>query len=286
MRRVSRLTSGLATAGIACVLGFAGGATAQEAAGSARGLRYLSWPGQAATAAPTDAPPSAGSRSGLRRPNRVIPHGGAAEPLRPAASAAPAPVARTLTPASAWLRPTDVIRAPPAAAPVASPAPPPAAQTPVPDYLPDRGGQPAPTSVALPAPQPAVSSAIDDPMAPRRDAPIFRMSPQGSAAPVQPADQPVPTRPPTPRPVAAVAANPADRPQAQGARYYSVHRQNGREPDAVALPQPSYIDALAITMTESPTTPDLAAPEPGPSLIRDAQGRVRAQPAAPEGDYR
>ena len=86
--------------------------------------------------------------------------------------------------------------------------------------------------------------------------------------------------------MATVVANPADRPPPQGARYYSVHRQNGREPDAVTLPDPGYIDALAITMTESPTTPDLAEPDPGPTLIRDAEGRVRAQPAAPEGDYR
>ncbi|WP_374513206.1 hypothetical protein [Brevundimonas sp.] len=128
-------------------------------------------------------------------------------------------------------------------------------------------------------------------MAPRRDAPIFRLAPR-PPAPV-PATEPEPSddrgadqTPPAPRPVAAVAANPADRPQPQGARYYSVHRQNGREPDAVALPEPSYIDALAITMTEAPTTPDLAAPDPGPTLIRDVQGRVRAQPAAPEGDYR
>ena len=51
------------------------------------------------------------------------------------------------------------------------------------------------------------------------------------------------------------------------------------------MPEPTYIDALAITVAETPASQDLAQPDRGPTLIRDAQGRVRAQPAAPEGDY-
>ena len=291
MRRVTRLTSGLATAALACVLGLAGAAAAQEPAGAARGLRYLSWPGRTASAPPTEAPTVDASRRELRRPNRVIPHGAAAGLARsPALTPAPVPARRTLTPASAWLRPAAAAANPPAppAAPPSPAAPP--TQPPVPEYLPDRGGQPAPSTLAYPAaspPHPAEPPAVDDPMAPRRDAPIFRLAPREPTPAPEPASERAENEtPPTPRTVATVVANPADRPPPQGARYYSVHRQNGREPDAVTLPDPGYIDALAITMTESPTTPDLAEPDPGPTLIRDAEGRVRAQPAAPEGDYR
>jgi hypothetical protein len=92
-------------------------------------------------------------------------------------------------------------------------------------------------------------------------------------------------REPAPTRVALVTANPADRPAMQGARYYSVHRQAGHAPDPVILPQPSYIDALAVTMAETPASRDLAQPAEPPTLIRDGQGRLRAAPAAPDGDY-
>jgi hypothetical protein len=136
----------------------------------------------------------------------------------------------------------------------------------------------------------APAPASDDPMAPRRDAPIFRMS----ASPPAPTPPPAAVREeprsgtdeaPAPRRVAVVTANPDDRPPPQGSRRYSVHRLNGQEPDALTMPQPTYVDALAVTMTETPASQDLAQPDQGPTLIRDAQGRIRAQPAAPEGDY-
>jgi len=300
LRRAPCQFPGLAILALAGALGLAGASAAQEAPGAARGLRYLSWPSRSAAAEPPTVASAEAGGARLRRPNRVIPHGGAAPAPRETLTAAPGPVRRTLTPASAWLRPApppaaaQPIPAPapaparaPAPAPVAEqPAPPPAA--PVPEYVPDAGGQPAPASVAYPAPpQPP---AADDPMAPRRDAPIFRMQrPEPAPPPIAerdaPAEQPAAEASPAPRRVATVTTNPADRPSLEGARYYSVHRQNGRAPDALALPQPTYVDALAITMNEAPTTPDLAAPDPGPTLIRDAQGRLRAQPAAPEGDY-
>jgi hypothetical protein len=75
------------------------------------------------------------------------------------------------------------------------------------------------------------------------------------------------------------------RPPTQGGRYYSVHRQNGRQPDALEMPAPNYVDALAVTMPETIASQDLAVPQPGPTLIRDAQGRVRPMPAASDGDY-
>ena len=138
---------------------------------------------------------------------------------------------------------------------------------------------------AAPAPQTPV-----DPMAPRRDAPVFRME---SSAPVQPAAvQPLAGQPaaadsgstPGPRRLAEVAPT-GERPPVSNARYYSVHRQNGRQPDALEMPAPSYVDALAVTMVETPASQDLAEPGQGPTLIRDAQGRVRPAPAASDGDH-
>jgi hypothetical protein len=51
------------------------------------------------------------------------------------------------------------------------------------------------------------------------------------------------------------------------------------------MPEPNYVDALAVTMPETIASQDLAAPEQGPTLIRDAQGRVRPAPAASDGDH-
>lgn len=293
MRRACSQTFGLAVLVLATA-GAAGMAAAQTPAPTQ--ARYLNWAGRGAVAAtPALADISARPDAQPRRPNRVIPHGGAytAPPAAPTvASDAPR---RTLTPATAWLRapapapePAPMAMAAPVAPPPASPA------RAVPDFLPDQGGrgQPAPAEIALAAPPPAaaVAGPSDDPMAPRRDAPIFRLqrtpapaSAQAAPAPQEPVEA-APAAVPSPR-VAMVAANPEDRPSTQSARYYSVHRQNGREPDALTLPQPTYVDALAITTPVTIASQDLAQPEQAPTLIRDAQGRVRAQPAAPEGDY-
>ncbi len=287
-------------------------AQAQGSAASA-GLRQLTWSGRGESLAMPTAPSAA--RGALRRPNLVIPHGGFAsvEPAAPRVAPVPAP-RRTLTPANAWLQPAAAVPAapvptamaaePPAPArprPAAAPARPAPAPVPAPEYLPDPGGrgQPVPAAIAYaPAPEPAPPSAMGragpgstdptDPMAPRRDAPIFRLQPSA----------------PRPEPVAAVSegtpqaslaapdlrrvaevTNTGERPPQQGARYYSVHRQNGRQPDALAMPEPTYVDALAITMTETPASQDLAQPDQGPTLIRDNQGRVRPAPAASDGDH-
>jgi len=312
LRRPPNLTTALlAAAGL--VLS-AGGAAAQSAgapAGEARGLRYLSWPGrsEAAPAAPASGPaaPAAGRRD-LRRPNTVIPHGGfsAAPPASPRAGLTAAPGARrTLTPANAWMQPAPPVpepapAAPPTPRPAPAPAPPPApAPRPraTPDYLPDPGGrgQAVPAEmIYAPAPgsagAPAAPDGPVDPMAPRRDAPIFRMqqdAPAPSPAAAPPVPQPVAASSaaaPQPRRVAEVS-NSGERPPAQGGRYYSVHRQNGRQPDALEMPAPNYVDALVVTMPETIASQDLAAPEQGPTLIRDAQGRIRPAPAASDGDH-
>ena len=328
MRPASILTTALLA--LAGAMTVAGAAAAQSAPppGETRGLRYLSWSGRGPVpAAPVEAEPvrPAAPRRDLRRPNTVIPHGGfAAAPVAPPArpGLTPAPGSgRTLTPANAWLqpRPLPPEPAPPALtvarAPAAAPAAP--AARAAPDYLPDQGGrgQPMPAE-AVYAPPPAAAT-VDpmaprrdapifrmesaappalapetpvDPMAPRRDAPIFRME---SSAPVQPAAVPPPAGEPAaaepgsapgPRRLAEVAPT-GERPPVSNARYYSVHRQNGRQPDALEMPAPSYVDALAVTMVETPASQDLAEPGQGPTLIRDAQGRVRPAPAASDGDH-
>jgi hypothetical protein len=309
LRRAPILTTALLAA--AGVVLFAGGASAQSAgapAGETRGLRYLSWPGrgEATPAAPAGAPAAAGRRD-LRRPNTVIPHGGfaSATPLPTRPGLTPAPGARrTLTPANAWMHPVapppEPVRAEPAMAVPLAPRPvsaPTAAPRPraTPDYLPDPGGrgQAVPAEVIQPPvpsrAAPARSSPFD-PMAPRRDAPIFRMQ-QDTPAPAPAAAAPVvqpatgsPQAAPQPRRVAEVS-NSGERPPTQGGRYYSVHRQNGRQPDALEMPEPNYVDALVVSMPETIASQDLAAPEQGPTLIRDAQGRVRPAPAASDGDH-
>ncbi len=151
---------------------------------------------------------------------------------------------------------------------------------------------PAPVAPTYAEPQPTPSEAYD-PMAPRRDAPIFRLQRPAPVAPAPipgPSAEAAPSTPqgdaaPAPRQMAAVTANPSDHPEMQASRRYSVHRQNGQQPDAVAIPQPTYVDALAVTLTDMPAGRDLAEPAPGPNLYRDNQGRVRAAPAASDGDH-
>ncbi|GAA0609867.1 hypothetical protein GCM10009422_00810 [Brevundimonas kwangchunensis] len=307
MRRARHLLFGLSVT--ALVAGASVSAQAQNApAAQDHGLRYLSWNGRETSpqAAPTDVRRDV--RRDLRRSNRVIPHGGAAEALAtPRAGLTPAPGGNrsSLTPASAWLdrTPAPAADAPPPPArrvapapapapartpppaPVVADAPPPPTTNGLPEYVASpNGGQPVPADVIA-----------SDPMAPRRDAPIFHM--QGARADA--AQTPAPPSPraeareaartepePRPRAVALVEHNPSDRPAPQGARYYSVHRQNGQTPDAIAMPQSTYVDALTITnIPETTAGQDLAQPVEPPAMIRDAQGRVRVQPAAPEGDY-
>lgn len=113
-------------------------------------------------------------------------------------------------------------------------------------------------------------------MAPRRDAPIFRLAPGAQGAP-SPAAQPV-AQTPSEAPMAAVT------PAGQAARYYSVHRQAGRQPDAVAMPQPVYLDALPVELTQPPASRDLAEPGGPPTLLRGADGRVQAMTPTTDGD--
>jgi hypothetical protein len=71
-----------------------------------------------------------------------------------------------------------------------------------------------------------------------------------------------------------------DAPAQGGARYYSVHRQAGRQPDATPLPAPNYLDALPVELDQPIASDDLAQPPEAPAVMRDAQGRLRAAPMA------
>tara|TARA_R110002124_G_scaffold59119_1_gene163726 strand:+ start:1101 stop:1901 length:801 start_codon:yes stop_codon:yes gene_type:complete len=225
--------------------------------GQALGLRYLTWPGRTTPArtrperpaatpvrrtTPTPTLPAPSSRPTAA----IIPHGLPAEPV--IAGPAPTP-ARSLTPANAWMNPATATSAPP----------------------------PAPTPAPVPMASPPVTAGPADPMAPRRDALIFHMQDANgtptAAAPVRSDPQPS-TAPAARSPMAASTAGPAE----QGARYYSVHRQNNRQPDPTPLPATTYVDAIAVDLPASLASQDLAAPPEPPTLVRNAQGRLQAMP--------
>lgn len=255
----------------------------QQRPGEAAGLRYLGWAGR--TTDTTARGLQSASTDGLRRPAAVIPHAGAGAPPLTIASAnvsaprTPDRVQRSgLTPASAWLAPEADAPAPvqpqpehlperplpaqPAPQPVRT-APPPTRPTPEPLRVEQpRAEQPAPAPTRTLPDVPEFDPA--DPMAPRRDAPIFRMQqpgqPQGAAASAQQ----------TPQPQQQMAQ--ADTGQPQTARYYSVHRPTGRQPDPVTLPEQVTLDELRLP--EMPTGADLSEPPAGPTLMRSAEGRL------------
>lgn len=222
---------------------------------------------------------------------------------------APAPYAEALPPPAYAPPPPAYPRQPayqpqPVAAPVPRPvytaAPAPAPQ---PTYLPSSPARgPITTSApadapmsayadapvpALAAPQPGFEAAFD-PMAPRRDAPIFRMGrdaptyqntqvqgaaqpgalSDGSAAPLPMATQPQgqQQQPPAQYAPAAYAAN---EPPREGPRYYSVHRAAGHQPDATRMPEAVYLDSAPVA------SGDLAEPPETPLPGRTVNGRVQ-----------
>lgn len=286
MRRALILTTALA----AGLFAASGSAMAQEQRpGEAAGLRYMGWSGRTTDTAPRGR--QTAEAAGLRRPAAVIPHAGAGPPPVTRASATslrtPERVQRSgLTPASDWLSPAGT-------APTAPVAPPPQPQ---PEYLPEparpQPTRPAPTPPApemrretpppasvqpQPEPPPMVPEFDPaDPMAPRRDAPIFRMLQQQGQAPQpmpqQQAAAQTPQQPQRPQqPVQQLAQVNTGQPT-QTARYYSVHRPTGRQPDPVVLPDQVTLEALQLT--DLPAGTDLAEPQPGPTLMRNADGRM------------
>ena len=121
---------------------------------------------------------------------------------------------------------------------------------------------------------PVLNPAAYDPMAPRADAPIFRMA-QARQQSVEAAQHSEAETPPAadtqdksaPRQMAEAApSRPGDAPR-QGPRYYSLHRDAGHEPDPVVLPESVYIGGASM---------DLAEPPPAPVVQRTVNGRVQA----------
>lgn len=262
----------------------AGAAVAQQAPTNASGLRYLSWPGKppvAARATPTPAVIQAEAPAPtVTAANRTLAGAIPLARLSPAPSTA-TPRSNGLTPASAWMPQRAPTPAEPAqiapveAAPVQT-VPAQATRVAPSPYVPEPQPsapqpQPEPQMQAAQAePQPALQpaqAAVADPMAPRRDAPIYRLQRPQAGAPLD---------------AAAVAASgqAASTPTAgdNSARYYSVHRQAGRHPDAIPAPQQTYLDALPVQMAQTPQSSDLAQPDGPPALIRNANGALRAVP--------
>ncbi len=266
-------------------------------------LRYLDWNGRPEPVAMARATPSTrGEAPALRPASPVIPHAGSQSmatvpQLRPATPLLPgrsvdADGRPGLTPADAFFAPPPVQSRPlPAqAVPVAAPAPEPVRAVPTPvaalpparqmPEAPPTRAQPAPPPTPRPAPTPAPAPArpagwADDPNAPRADALIWSVGqpqpqPERQAAAPRPAPAPAPAPAPTPAP----SRDQTDRP-AQGARYYSVHRQNGRQPDRAVLPEQVYLDALPVELDETPTSPNMAEPPGPPQLVRNPDGTVR-----------
>lgn len=288
MRRALAVSIVLTAVNLAAVA-----AVAQQAPTNASGLRYLSWPGKPAVAArstPTPAVIQAEAPAPtVTAANRTLPGAIPLARLSPAPSIT-APRSNGLTPASAWMpqrapTPAEPARtAPVEAAPVeAAPAqatrvapspyvPEPQPSAPQPQPEPQMQAEPAPIpqqaaqAEPQPAPQPA-QAAVADPMAPRRDAPIYRLQRPQAGAPLD---------------AAAVAASGQAAPTSpagdNSARYYSVHRQAGRHPDAIPAPQQTYLDALPVQMAQTPQSSDLAQPDGPPALIRNANGALRAVP--------
>lgn len=270
----------------------AGAAVAQQAPTNASGLRYLSWPGKPPVAARANPTPviiqAEAPAPTVTAANRTLPGAIPLARLSPAPSTA-TPRSNGLTPASAWMPQRAPTPAEPAqiapveAAPVeTAPAqatatrvapspyvPEPQASAPQPQPEPQRQAEPVsvPQQAAQAEPQPAPQPAVADPMAPRRDAPIYRLQRPQAGAPLD---------------AAAVAASgqAAPTPAAgdNSARYYSVHRQAGRHPDAIPAPQQTYLDAMPAQMAQTPQSSDLAQPDGPPALIRNANGALRAVP--------
>ncbi len=274
-------------------------------------LRYLDCNGRPAPVAMARAetPAARGDIPALRPVSPGIPHAGtqsyASVPeLRPATPSLPLRTIRAdgrpgLTPADAFFAapqsvplsappppppasPPQPVRAPVAEARPAAPSAPPPRQAPVPAPVERPAPQPVPQTVPAPAPTPAPTRPpewADDPMAPRADAPIWSVGQSRQA--------PAPAAAPAPAPAASQPVAPVTQPQSnyqterapqaapQGARYYSVHRQNGRQPDRTIMPEQVYLDALPIEMEETPVSPSMARPPEPPQLVRNPDGTVR-----------
>lgn len=267
-------------------------AAAQETNGA--GLRYLAWPGKAERPAGQ----AQGQADDLRR-TRLIPHAGASFATVNVRPSAPSPLPATpdrqprqgLTPADAWLRP---VAAPPVYAAAPTPMPSQPMRTPTPEVRQPQGRlvQPSPRQ-APPTPTPAPVQAVAQPARRVEQArpapPPAQPQPAPAQAEVQPAES-VPADPMAPRRDALIYSvqRPAEG-SGQGGeppRYYSVHRQNGRQPDAIPQPTPHALDAMPVQLTDDKEQgSSLADPPEPPQMVRNRDGKlVPLTPAGEDGD--
>ncbi|WP_157072381.1 hypothetical protein [Brevundimonas bacteroides] len=284
---------GLATA-LACLA--LGGVAQAQTQSPPTGSRYLSWANRTTSTTPPRM--AVGTARADILPRRVAPSQGLARPQMQPFNP-PLPITDGgLTPASAWIGPrvapsfapgnpdplayatTELAAAPPlppvTAAPArVAPVPPAQPRVEAPVSAPSAPvAQPVYTQPTYaPAASPTTASAAD-PMAPRPDAPIFRLRSQGAAPAqsqtTQPETAPVEQAPLQQSPVQTSATGQAP------ARYYSVHRAAGRQPDPTVMPDPVFFDSVAL---------DLAQPPEVEPIRRDAQGRripvANADPSLP-----
>ncbi len=221
-------TTGLAAAQTPPATPGDAGTSAQPGQGQPRTLpqtRYLSWAGRP-SAQGTPAPASTGVPVGTERSSP-------AEPMPVRAAPYTSGTAQiTQGGAPAGLTPSPLLARP------------------------DLGVIASPRAVA-----PAASVSASRPEAARASA----MSP----SPAQPAPAPLSAGQPAPASAAASASTSASAaasapaPQARvqadhdTARYYSVHRGNGREPDAPVIPEPFFLDHAPVDLAEPPPPPTL-----------------------------
>lgn len=231
---------------------------------------------------PQPAPPPPVQHTPLPQPTPAPMPEPMPEPLRPMPTPQVQPIPRVVAPApqpAPQPTPEPVRQPPQTVIAEPQPAPPPPPVQPAPQLPPE------PQPQAQPEPAPAPAQPAVDPLAPRRDALIFQLqrnAPQAPAAsPPASSQAPAPQPPqiaqqPSPQPASQPA--PSDAPAQSSARYYSVHRQAGRQPDATPLPAPNYLDALPVELDQPIASDDLAQPPEAPAVMRDAQGRLRAAP--------
>ena len=261
------------------------------------GLRPLTWAGRPAPTAPQSsatAPTTAPATVPTEAPSRpaVIARGGYPLNPTPYQTASVATPRQGLMPAAAYFVSPVPQPAPFAGYPTPAPSRPAMADAPMPSPMPVMrpAERPQPQQRPAPAPVRAAQSASapspqasdqdpaqtaeqasgapwsNDPMAPRRDAPIFRIAPASqtpAAAPSEPAPQAL---------VQAQATS------ANQSRYYSIHRQYGRQPDPTPTPAPVYLDTMPVDISGMSGSSDLAEPPAPPTLIRNNSGRLQALP--------
>ena len=75
-------------------------------------------------------------------------------------------------------------------------------------------------------------------------------------------------------------SNSGERPPRQGGRYYSVHRQNGRQPDVLEMPEPYLPDGDTSGDYAGDVVDQSVEIPAGGGTPRPASWRIRVKPSA------